>query len=80
MRGFVRSAHRYAETVFVIRAAPTEDEIFEINPTHLVVIQGAYENDSIDKDRMRKMAQKIKAAADYCRRNGIEVEEIERDG
>lgn len=80
LRGFVRSAHRYAETVFVIRTAPTEDEIFEINPTHLVVIQGAYENDSIDKERMRKMAQKIKAATDYCRRNGIEVEEIERDG
>jgi len=78
LRGFVKAAHKHAETVFVIRTAPDEDELFDINPTRLVVLQGAYKNDDIPEDNMRRIAQRIKAAADYCRRNGVDVEEIER--
>lgn len=78
LRGFTKAAHEFARVVFVIRTAPTEDEIFEINPTKLVVIQGAYTNDGIDPERMKAIAQRIKAAEEYCQRNGINVEEIER--
>lgn len=78
LRGFVKAAHNYVDTVFVIRTAPDEDELFNINPSRVVILQGAFENADIPPENMRRIAQRIKAAADWCRRNGIELEEIER--
>lgn len=76
LRGFVKAAHQYTEAVYIIRTAPDVDEIFEINPTDLVVIRSEEEAEGIDPERRRKMAQKIKAAQEYCERNGIRVKEI----
>ena len=78
LRGFVKAAHEFSRVVFVIRTAPTEDEIFEVNPTKVVILQGAYQNPEIDPERMRDIAQRLKAAREYCERNDIRFEEIER--
>lgn len=78
LHGFTKAAHEFAKRVFVIRTAPTEDELFEINPTKIIILQGAYENPAIDPERMKTIAQRIRAAAIWAERNGIDCEEIEK--
>ena len=76
--GFSEAAHRYTDKVFIIRTAPDLDEIEMIKPTKLVVIYGNYGNEDLKPERRNKLAQRIKAAAEYAKANGIELEEIER--
>ena len=76
--GFAEAAHRYVDKVYIIRTAPKIEEIETINPTKLVVIYGNYGNEELKPERRTKIAQRIKAAAEYAKHNGIALEEIER--
>ncbi len=65
LTGFIKAAHRYSETVYVIRTAPTEEEMETIRPKRVVICTGHYETDryypDIDydaiKDRLRQVVR-----------------------
>lgn len=76
--GFTQQAKRYSQEVWIIRTAPKLDEVIDIAPDKLVVLYGNYSNEEIPADRRKDLAQRIKAAVEYAKNNGVEVEEIER--
>ena len=73
--GFAQQARRYSQEVWIIRTAPKLDELIDINPDRLVVLYGNYNSDAIPADRRKDVAQRIKAAVEYAKNNGVEVEE-----
>lgn len=78
LKGFTGAAHEYVADVWVIRTAPTLDEVIEINPTDLVVIYGGYGNEELTATRRTELACRINQAVDWAKYNGIKVKEIER--
>ena len=51
------------------------DELIDIAPDKLVVLYGNYNCQEIPADRRKDVAQRIKAAVEYAKNNGVEVEE-----
>ena len=78
LKGFTEAAHRYVNDVWVIRTAPTIDELEEINPTRLVVIRGGYGNEELTEKRRTALAMRIKEAVRWAEANGVRVKEIDR--
>lgn len=77
--GFTKAAHRYAREVWVIRTAPTIEEIQDIEPSRLIVLYGGYGNKNFKDERRQVLAKRIQDGVKYCKAEGIEVEEIDRD-
>lgn len=73
--GFAQQARRYTQEVWIIRTAPKLDELIDIAPDKLVVLYGNYNCQEIPADRRKDVAQRIKAAVEYAKNNGVEVEE-----
>lgn len=76
-RGFTEAAHKYVNDVWMIRTAPTVEEIIEMNPTQLVVIYGNYGDKSLNDDRRATLAGRIREAVKWAKANDIEVKEID---
>ena len=76
-RGFTEAAHRYVNDVWMIRTAPTMEEIIEIDPTDLVVFYGQYGDKSLTEERRATLAGRIRDAVKWAKANNIHVEEIE---
>lgn len=76
-KGFSDVAHVYCNDVWIIRTAPTIDEVQDINPTKIVILYGNYGDEELKEDRRVKVAQKIKAVASWAKLNGVQVEEHE---
>ena len=76
-KGFAQAAHVYCDEVWIIRTAPTIEEVQEINPTKIVVIYGNYGDKDFTEARRVKVAQKIKELAEWAKLNNIQVEEHE---
>lgn len=74
LRGFSEAAHRYVSKVYVIRTAPTIEELEEIAPTKLVVFFGGYGNTALTDKRRHTIASRIVECERHARRLGIEVE------
>lgn len=77
LTGFAKAAHQYVDTVYIVRTAPGEDEIFDINPDRIVFFNGDGDIGELPEERRRTIAQRLKAAREYAERNGIELEEID---
>lgn len=82
VRGFVESAKKYSGIVYVIRTAPTIDELAEISPD-TVVCCGTLHDISKRKDYRRfgekalsEMKVKIQEVKEYCLDNNIEFLEV----
>lgn len=77
---FASNARQYSSRVFVIRTAPTTDEVGLIEPDRLVVMKGQYDitgrkdyaGRSTDEERER-----IRECIDFAKKNGIYVEIVE---
>lgn len=76
LKGFTQAAHRYVNDVWVIRTAPTLDELESIDPTRLIVIYKGYGNGELTDERRAVIAGRIKDAVKWARANNIEVKEI----
>lgn len=79
LAGFTKAAHRYIDLVYVIRTAPTIEELETIEPTKLVVFYGGYGNKDLSETRRHTIAQRIVKCVEYAKANGIPVEEINCD-
>ena len=74
LRGFSEAAHRYVGKVYVIRTAPTIEELEEIDPSKLVVFYGGYGNSELTEKRRRTIASRIAECERHARRLGIDIE------
>lgn len=77
--GFTEAAHRYTDDVWIIRTAPTEQELSDIKPTEIVVLYGGYGNPKLDAKRRTTLANRIKEAVKIARHTGIKITEINAD-
>ena len=73
LKGFAQAAHEYVNDVFIIRSAPTIEELIEIEPTQLVIIRGGYGNESLTDDRRGKLARRIQEAEAWAKANGVQT-------
>lgn len=76
LKSFTNAAHRYVDEVLVIRTAPDQDEIFDINPDKIILFTGDGDISELEDERRRTIAQRLKALKEYAERNSIELEEI----
>lgn len=76
LKGFADGAHRFANRVYIIRSAPTEEEYHTIRPTHLVIARGGYGNGDLTDERRHSLAARIKHCEETARAEGIPVKEI----
>lgn len=69
--GFIDNAEQYAENVFIIRAAPSTEELLAIMPDALVVMRTRYHDDRADdapidvKTAQTKIDNAIEIARNY---------------
>lgn len=76
---FAARALDYASRVYLIRAAPTPEEVAQIRPDEVVIAKGMFnisrrqDYEPYDAERMLKKIQDCKT---FCERNGIPVIEI----
>ena len=76
-RGFTEAAHQYVNDVWMIRTAPTIEEIIEMDPSELVVIYGQYGDKTLTDDRRATLAGRIRDAVKWAKANGVNVKEID---
>jgi hypothetical protein len=63
--------------VWVIRSAPTIDELENIEPTDLVVLYEGYGNKDLPDERRADLAKRIKEAVHWAKNNGVKVKEYD---
>lgn len=73
LAGFLANVSEYTDKVFVIRTAPTEQELHDINPSRLVVCRTRY--CERETDAPYQAMQRIESAINWCRTRGIPVTE-----
>lgn len=74
--GFVQKAEDYARTAYIIRTAPTLQELGEINPDRIVVCTRIYDERDYTYARKEDMEQRIADVVAHAKAAGIEVREI----
>ena len=72
LKGFVLKANEYANRIFIIRTAPTIQELEDINPDRVVLCTHEYVYKAMD-DRTKAL-QRIKDLQMHCAGNGVPVE------
>lgn len=72
VRAFAENAKRYTRRVFIIRTAPTQEELEAIDPDRVVLFGG--EGKGLPEARMEELRQRIKAMEDFCQANRIPTE------
>ena len=77
LKGFTDAALKYCNDVWIIRTAPTLDELEDINPNRVVVIYKGYGNKDLTDERRAILASRIKDAVKWARANDKEITEIE---
>lgn len=82
LTAFADRAQDYCSKVYIIRTAPTTDELAQIAPDKLIVCHGSYDiSNRKDKKfvgvgRMSDLTARIAAAVVWAKANGIEVETL----
>lgn len=82
VKAFAANAQKYSGLVFIIRTAPSIDELTEINPDAVICCQHHFDI-SARKDyhklptaEMEKYQERIRELKDFCRYNGIAMEDV----
>ena len=75
LKGFIAKAHDYCKRVFIIRTAPTIEEVEEIEPDKVVFCKHQYVSRGMGDryDALRRIANLER----YCMEYGIETEFLE---
>lgn len=76
LNGFADAAHQYVDDVYIIRTAPTIEELIDIDPTELVIIRGGYGNTELSDERRSMLARRIQDAEAWAKTNGRKVKEL----
>lgn len=76
LKGFIVEAPKYNSNVFIIRTAPYENEVYEINPDKIVVCEGGFNKKlsnkyDIDIDEAKN---RINETIKYAELNHVEIE------
>ena len=76
--GFIDNAERYAENVFIIRAAPSTEELLAIMPDILVVMRTRYHDDRADDapTDVKTARDKIDNAIEIAKSYGWKIKTI----
>ena len=80
LRGFANNARLYSSNVFIIRTAPTIEEIEDIEPDRIVIVRTSHDiTRRRDYKRIEESEQikRIDVCAEYARLNKISVIEIQ---
>ena len=80
LKGFASNARQYSSNVFVIRTAPTIEELCAIDPDRLVVIRTEHDisrRRDYKKIELNEKYERINECVEYARMNGLSVIEIQ---
>lgn len=69
---FMEMAGKYTANLFIIRTAPTIEELDTINPNRIVICTRVY-TDRRDSINMNRYANKIRDIEMYAERNGVGI-------
>lgn len=73
LKAFSENAGRYTPSVYVIRTAPTEDEIATIRPGHVVICMRQYVRRGITKPTAMR---RLQALAEWCENTETPLEYV----
>lgn len=76
MLGFARNALRYADEVFIIRTAPTPEELSAIGPDELVWMREKKVHSELPRDRLDDLRRRIDDAIAEAKRRRVPIREI----
>lgn len=82
VRSFCETAKKYCGIVYIIRTAPTVDEVAEIRPdvlvhcTKMFSIQNRKDYNRLSEKEAAEINYKIKEVKEFCRYNDIEIQEV----
>lgn len=79
LEGFVLNAHKYTNTVIIIRTAPTAEELEAIDPTEILFIDGTREPVRAQAVNKFIFQNKIDGAARFAERKNISFRKILRE-
>ena len=74
LKGFVKKAAEYSSDIWVIRTAPTLQEVKDINPLRVVICMVRYVKRPCGETTRRKLME----LAEWCECNGISLEYMPR--
>ena len=72
--GFISEANKRAALVYIIRTAPTVDELEDIEPDRVVFCKT--QRMAVHVEREEKLRERIGEALDWCELHGIPIEMI----
>ncbi len=73
--GFFRYAREYADEVFIIRCAPSIDDLECINPDRIIFCKKVWEK-RVNNRRQEQLVRRINDAIEYAEERKISVETI----
>lgn len=78
LHGFIDKAEQYEENVYIIRAAPSAEELLAIMPDEVVVMRTNYDVDHEDDAPIdvSRMCDKIQEAIEIASRYGWKIKII----
>lgn len=80
LRGFASNVRRYSSNVFIIRTAPTVEELCEIDPDRLVVIRTEHDitgRRDYKRIELKEKYERIDECVEYAKSNGLSVTEVQ---
>lgn len=78
-KAFAQRAGEYSPDVYLIRTAGNVEELSKIHPDRLVVLRTQYDitkRKDYEPVELEKLAENISQEIEWCKANGIEVEEV----
>lgn len=80
LRGFASNARQYSSNVFIIRTAPTIEEMCDIDPDKLVVIRTEHDitrRRDYKRIELEEKYKRIDECIEYAKSNGLSVIEVQ---
>lgn len=72
VRSFADNARKYARRVFIIRTAPTQEELDSIDPDRVIILGG--EGKGLKEERLQELKERLEYLENFCRENRIPTE------
>ena len=75
-KGFTMKAHEYARRLFIIRTAPTIDQVMQMDPTKIVICKERFEARPMEDEQAAR--DRINQVESYAKGVNIPLEIIDR--